>query len=34
MVSDPWLAEQLRRIVRHAEQFDVDQALELLENLT
>nr|BFE98258.1 hypothetical protein GCM10020185_87940 [Pseudomonas brassicacearum subsp. brassicacearum] len=34
LASDPRLAEQLRRIVRHAEQFDFDQALELLENLT
>ncbi|MEK1905800.1 MAG: response regulator, partial [Pseudomonas sp.] len=31
--SDPAVAEQLRRIVQHAEQFDFDQALELMQNL-
>ena len=34
LTSDPRLAEQLRRVVQHAERFDFDQALELLENLT
>lgn len=34
LASDPRMAEQLRRVVQHAERFDFDQALELLENLT
>ena len=34
LASDPRVAEQLRRVVQHAERFDFDQALELLENLT
>jgi PAS domain S-box-containing protein len=33
LTSDPRLAEQLRRVVQHAERFDFDQALALLENL-
>jgi HPt (histidine-containing phosphotransfer) domain-containing protein len=34
LVSDPRMTEQLLRVVRQAERFDFDQALELLENLS
>jgi hypothetical protein len=34
LASDPRMTEQLLRVVRQAECFDFDQALELLENLS
>ncbi len=34
LASDPRMTEQLNRVVRQAECFDFDQALELLENLS
>ena len=34
LASDPRMTEQLIRVVRQAECFEFDQALELLENLS
>jgi len=34
LASDPRMTEQLLRVVRQAQSFDFDQALELLENLS